>query len=55
MVKYNLQINSIEEFIEEIINDIERFTGYINVPWPTSRNLKKIKVIYQASWAGSEN
>ena len=44
-VKYNLQINSLDEFIEEIINDIERFTGYIRILADKGEYEEEIKVI----------
>jgi hypothetical protein len=44
-VKYNMALNSLEEFIKEFIADMDKFTGYIRVLADKGEHEEEIKVI----------
>lgn len=44
-VKYNLEMDSLEEFIKEIINDFNKFTGYVRILVDKGEYEEEVKVV----------
>jgi len=47
-VKYNLKMNSLEDFIIEILNDSDKFTGYVRILADKGEYEEEVKVILSA-------